>query len=97
MTVTSQNETTLDYKTTQEKENIFVLSRIWAQSKWTITIRFHICLFFLSSFFVRALMMTRAKMTGEFALVKKKKRKKNLWEGVYQYTSVIIAVVYLFF
>ena len=44
-------------------------------------------------------MMTRAKMTGEFALVKKKKkeRKKNLWEGVYQYTSVIIAVVYLFF
>lgn len=42
-------------------------------------------------------MMTRAKMTGEFALVKKKKRKKNLWEGVYQDTSVIIAVVYLFF
>lgn len=96
MTLTSENETTLDYKATQEKENIFFPSRKWAQSKWSITIRFHICSFFLSSFFVRALMMTRAKMTGEFALVKKK-RKKNLWEGVYQYTSVILAVVYLFF
>lgn len=97
MTVTSENETTLDYKTTQEKENIFFLSRIWAQSKWTITIRFHICSFFLSSFFVRALMMTRAKMTGEFALVKKRKKEKPMGRSLSVYFSYNSRRLFIFF